>query len=306
MGNKKAVKPVLILGLLVALSKALEADHRLPGAPSMRKLLILGLLSLSMATLAPAGQRGGGAPAALPPAMHALPAAPVAGGHAAPMDAPSAADSGTHPVAPEMNRRLVRKDWRHTGHSQAFHHDNARRTIRNNFCSGQPLTNLGNNPVPGFGFDYEHFYAVHPTWNTCNHVSGDIVPFLGEGSYDPGPYYSVPGDQDGDDENASNEQPESRRITYAQEPAASASSGSDSNSYSYTPTEPVVEFVFVKRDGSRFYAAAYIVLKDKVQYVTREGLCHSVTLDSLDPDATHKFNEERGNTVDLPGLAHPA
>jgi hypothetical protein len=62
MANRKAVKPVLILGLLVALSKALGADYRLPGAPSMPKLLILGLLSLGMATLAPAAQRGGGPP----------------------------------------------------------------------------------------------------------------------------------------------------------------------------------------------------------------------------------------------------
>ena len=306
MEHKKAVKPVSILGLLVALSKALGADHRLPGAPSMCKLLILGLLSLSMATLAPAAQRGGGARAALPSAMHALTAAPVAGGHAAPMHAPSAAHSGTHPVTPEINRRPVQKDWRHPGHSRAFQHDNAGRTIRNNFCSGQPLTNLGSNPVPGFGFDYEHFYAVHPTWNTCNHISGDIAPYYGGGGYDSDPYYSAPGSQEADDENASNEQPESRRITYAQEPAASASSRSESNSYSYTPTEPAVEFVFVKRDGSTFYATAYTVLKDKVQYVTKEGLCRSVTLDSLDPAATHKFNEERGNTVDLPVLSHPA
>jgi len=306
MGNKKAVKPVLILGLPVALSKALGADHRLPGAPSMPKLLILGLLSLSIATLATAAQRGAGAPAVPPPAIHALPIAPVAGRHAAPTHAPSAARSETHPVSPEMTSVLPHESAVHTGHSQAFRHDNAGRTIRNNFCSGQPLINLGNNPVPGFGFDYEHFSAVHPTWNTCNHVSGGIVPSLGGGSYDPAPYYSAPGNQEAADENASSEQPESRRITYAQEPAVSASSQSDSNSYSYTPTEPVVEFVFVKRDGSTFYAAAYFVLKDKVQYVTREGLCRSVSLDSLDPDATHKFNEERGNTVDLPSLAHPA
>jgi hypothetical protein len=306
MGNKKA---------LVALSKALGADYRLPGAPSMRKLLILGLLSLGMATLAPAAQRGGGAPAALPPAMHAMPAAPMAGGYAVPMQSPTVV-SGTHPVNPGMTPDLSQRPTNHDGHNTGFHNGqgfnhngnvrNTGRTVRDNYCSTQPLNNFGANPSPGFGFDYPHFFAVHPTWNVCNHVSGDIVPFFGGGGYDPGPYYSAPGNQEAADENASNEQPESGRITYAQEPAASASSRSDSNSYSYTPTEPVVEFVFVKRDGSTFYEAAYTVLKDKVQYVTREGLCRSVTLDSLDPDATHKFNEERGNSVDLPGLAHPA
>lgn len=50
MGHKKAVKPMLILGLLGALSKPLGADYRLPGATSMRKLLFLGLLSLGVAT----------------------------------------------------------------------------------------------------------------------------------------------------------------------------------------------------------------------------------------------------------------
>ena len=282
----------------------------------MRKILVFGLLSCGVASMLCAAQRGAMAPSMAAPAMRSMPAAPAAGGHAVPMHSPTVAHPGAHPVNPGMPPVLSQGPTNHNGHNNGFHngqgfHNNGNprktgRTVRDNYCSTQPLNNFGANPSPGFGFDYQHFFAVHPTWNVCNHVSGDIVPFFGGGGYDPGPYYSAPGNQEAADENASNEQPESGRITYAQEPAASASSRSDSNSYSYTPTEPAVEFVFVKRDGSTFYAVAYMVLRDKVQYVTREGLCRSVTLDSLDPDATHKFNEERGNTVDLPGLAHPA
>ncbi|MGB7844166.1 MAG: hypothetical protein WBL63_01000 [Candidatus Acidiferrum sp.] len=265
----------------------------------MRKLLILALLSLGLAAFVSAGQRGVGPSAALPPTMHAMPAAPVAGGHAAPMRAPTAAHPVPHQGTPGMTPALPHRSTTHTGHtgnSQAFHNGNAGRNVRNNFCNSQPLNNYGANPTPGFGFDYEHFFAVHPTWNTCSQFSGPIVPFFGYGG---GGYYPVPNNaesQQGEQENASNEQPDSNRLTYAQEPAASSRSNA-----TYTPSEPVAEYVFVKRDGSTFNAVAYILLKDKIQYVTKDGLRRSVAIDSLDLDATQKSNEERGNIVTLPG-----
>jgi hypothetical protein len=282
----------------------------------MRHILILGLLSLTLTTLADAAQRSAGAPAAHPPAMHAMPAAPVAGGHAFPTHAPIAVHPGTHPVSPGMtpvlpNRSTIQTGHTghnghngHNGHSPAVNARNAGRTIRNTFCAGQPLNNFGANPTPGFGFDYQHFFAVHPNWNTCSQFSGPIVPWYGGGGYYPVPYNAESTSQEGGQENASNQQPDSNRMTYAQEPATSASSRSSSPTY--TPAEPVAEYVFVKRDGSTVYAVAYILLKDKIQYVTKEGLRHSVTLDSLDLDATQKSNEERGNAITLPGSAHPA
>jgi hypothetical protein len=265
----------------------------------MRNILILGLLSIGMATLAAAGQRGTAAPAAPPPAMHAMPAAQAPGAHAVPMHPASAAHPGTHPVTPGMTPVLSHKN--HNGHNQGSNNGNTARTIRNNYCSNQALSS--GYPVPGAGFDYEHFFAVHPGYNICNQGSNGVIPYLGGGYY-PIPYTSQSPSQEAEQENTSNQQPDSNRLTYAQDSAASASSRSSSNTYS--PTEPVAEFVFVKRDGSTFYAVAYILLKDKVQYVTKEGLRRSVALDSLDLDATQKFNEERGNTVNLPNLSHPA
>jgi hypothetical protein len=66
------------------------------------------------------------------------------------------------------------------------------------------------------------------------------------------------------------------------------------------PAKPVYDFVFVKRDGTKIFAVAYSLTKDKLQYVTREGLRRTLPLDSLDFQATQKSNEERGNTVNLP------
>lgn len=264
----------------------------------MRNVLVFGLLSLGVATLVSAAQRGPGGPA---PAMHAMPAAPVVGGHAVPMHSPTVGHPGTHPVNAGMTPVLSQRSKNHNGHNTGSHdgkHNNgnprqAGRTVRDNFCSTQPLNNFGANPTPGFGFDYAHFFAVHPTWNTCSQFSGSVVPWYGNGGgYYPYPYTA----QETEQENTSSEQPESNRVVYVPAPPAASSSPSST----YTPTEPVVEFVFVKHDGSKFFAVAYSWNKDKLQYVTKEGLRRTTGIDTLDLAATERMNEERGNIVNLP------
>jgi hypothetical protein len=169
--------------------------------------------------------------------------------------------------------------------------------------SGQSC-NFGNcYPVPGFGFDYEHFFAVHPNWNNRqSRFSGVIVPGWGGGFYYPVPYYSEPAQQEGQQESAPAEQLVSNGAasTPAEELAPTPS-----RSYNYAPTQPVEDYVFVKRDGTRIFAVAYSLTKDRLQYVTKDGLRRTLPLDALDYDATMKSNEERGNTVNLPG-APPA
>ena len=54
------------------------------------------------------------------------------------------------------------------------------------------------------------------------------------------------------------------------------------------------EFVFVRRDGTVFFAVAYSWEKGALRYVTSQGLRHTVTQDALDLDATRQFNEQRG------------
>jgi hypothetical protein len=56
----------------------------------------------------------------------------------------------------------------------------------------------------------------------------------------------------------------------------------------------------VKHDGSTFSAVAYSWTKDKLQYVTKDGLRRSAGIETLDIPATQRMNEERGNTVNFP------
>jgi hypothetical protein len=60
------------------------------------------------------------------------------------------------------------------------------------------------------------------------------------------------------------------------------------------------EFVFVRRDGTVFFAVAYSWDKGTLRYITSQGLRHTVTQDALDLDATRQFNEQRGLNFRLP------
>lgn len=268
----------------------------------MRRLFIFGLLSLAMTLVATAHQRGATVPAVPPPAMHAMPAAPIAGAHAVPLRVPSPVHSGARVIAPGPKPVVSHKPAGRPVLPRPLPPSSSTFTS-NSFSPGAPFFD-NSNPVPGLGFDYVHFFAVHPNWGASHPVTGVVLPFFGGGGfYIPVPYYTESTPQEEAQENVSNEQPESNRRAYAQEPSASAPSRS--TSYSPSPSEPVAEFVFVKRDGSTLFAVAYILLNDKVQYVTKEGLRRSVALDSLDFAATQKFNEELGNTINLPALSRP-
>jgi hypothetical protein len=60
------------------------------------------------------------------------------------------------------------------------------------------------------------------------------------------------------------------------------------------------QYVFVRRDGTVFFAAAYAWENGTLRYITREGLRRTLTADKLDLDATQRFNEQRGLTFRLP------
>lgn len=67
-----------------------------------------------------------------------------------------------------------------------------------------------------------------------------------------------------------------------------------------TPVRETSEYVFVRRDGTVFFAVAYAWENGTLRYVTSEGLRRSVTRDSLDLNATQQFNEQRGLNFRLP------
>jgi hypothetical protein len=63
---------------------------------------------------------------------------------------------------------------------------------------------------------------------------------------------------------------------------------------------PTEEFVFVRRDGTVFFAVAYAWENGVLRCVTSEGLRRSVTRETLDLNATQQFNEQRGLNFRLP------
>jgi hypothetical protein len=150
--------------------------------------------------------------------------------------------------------------------------------------------------VPGLGFDYVHFAAVHPNAGKNHFNNGFVMPFLGGGIYVPGPYYA--------------EQPAAPAAvespaTETSEATEGSTDADASAAISVAPRntaklEPSSEYVFVRRDGTVFFAVAYSLNAGNLQYVTKDGLRRSVPLSTLDPDATKQFNEQRGVSVRLP------
>jgi hypothetical protein len=66
-----------------------------------------------------------------------------------------------------------------------------------------------------------------------------------------------------------------------------------------TPRE-LGELVLVRRDGTLVFVVAFSKQRDRIIYVTREGIRRSLPLAELDIEATLQMNEERGTTLHLP------
>jgi len=66
------------------------------------------------------------------------------------------------------------------------------------------------------------------------------------------------------------------------------------------PQANVPEYVFVRRDGTVFFAVAYSWEQGSLRYISSEGTRRSVSRDALDLKATQQFNEERGLTFRAP------
>jgi len=68
------------------------------------------------------------------------------------------------------------------------------------------------------------------------------------------------------------------------------------------PIGPSDEYVFVRRDGTVFFAVAYSWENGALRYITNKGLRGTMTRDSLDLSATQQFNEQRGLSFPLSGV----
>jgi hypothetical protein len=259
----------------------------------MRRFLIaVGCLAILPATVHGQGRGGGGmghAGFSAPHASAAMHASPSAGTHFS---------TGSRSLGPG---RLVR-----TRSGSVVFRPSPNRTAvaRSASANGRPgRALLSQDIVPGLGFDYTHSAAVHPRGIRGRGRGGEFLgayfPFYGGGYYLP----IYPDDVDegaaadaqqvdngGGYETAQTVDP-NRPPEPSQDFVPSARSASEQESE---------EYVFVRRDGTLFFATAYAWQDGTLSYITSEGLRRSVTADKLDLDATQQFNEQRGLTFHLP------
>ena len=157
-------------------------------------------------------------------------------------------------------------------------------------------------PVPGLGFDYPHFFATHPNFARHHHTDGFVLPFFGGGIYVPYPYYVEPPtyeEQAAANEAEASAEENSGEVGNGERNVAETESSLRASS-SYGPQQTQPEYIFVRRDGTVFFAVAFTWTGDKLQYITREGMRRSVLLDALDLSATQQFNDQRGIPIRLP------
>ncbi|HYA64629.1 MAG TPA: hypothetical protein VED66_15600 [Candidatus Sulfotelmatobacter sp.] len=262
----------------------------------MRKSLPFVLVVLFTPFLANAQRAAGPAVAPAVPAMRPMMIAPAA--HALSM-APAPGLAPGHP-----NSRPVTRV-----HSVS----SARGTMRTVSSPKAPVKpqNVPSNPifvsapvaendlgVPGLGFDYVNYFATHPNAGR-HHFEGGVVPFVGGGIYVPYPVYmegGAPAEPAAESSPAEAEQPApaeeaaARPADVAVRPYANPSA----------PAEPDSEYVFVRRDGTVFFAVAFTFDSANLRYITRDGFRKTTPLASLDLAATQQFNEQRGLSPRLP------
>ncbi len=158
-------------------------------------------------------------------------------------------------------------------------------------------------PVPGLGFDMAHLAATRgpEAVGAGRHRRQQPIffPFIDGGFFlpsSPGVVEEAAAPEGSQEENAETEVAERPRRTRVMQ-AAPAPPPIEEASAAPRQTE---EFVFVRRDGTVFFAVAYAWENGVLRYVTSEGLRRSVARETLDLNATQQFNEQRGLNFRLP------
>jgi hypothetical protein len=170
--------------------------------------------------------------------------------------------------------------------------------IRNNGSGNSGRVLRSQDIVPGLGFDYAHVAATHPRGiherDRNRRFSGAFFPLFYGGGFDvplfPDDVQDAPAD---DQQQVDAGQPES--VQMAGRPGDYEPRLNRPPASTQDVVEPEAEpYVFVRRDGTLFFATAYAWENGTLRYITAEGLRRTVTRDKLDLDATQQFNEQRG------------
>ncbi len=158
--------------------------------------------------------------------------------------------------------------------------------------------------VPGLGFDYVHLAAISGNFRNNGqgfghgtHRQRDFITPVFFGGF---PYYSDFSDYQQE------QQPPQIIVIQQPAPAIPAQQEAPPAQGAYdVPTPPpapapvpeVGELILVRRDGRVLFASVFSVTGNQVQYVTPEGIRHTLPLTELDTVATQEMNEARGTTL---------
>ncbi|HUE57833.1 MAG TPA: hypothetical protein VMO76_18505 [Candidatus Udaeobacter sp.] len=155
--------------------------------------------------------------------------------------------------------------------------------------------------VPGLGFDEVHLAAVCGPGGVGTDRFGQgapfFFPFFDGGFYMP----SVPVEEEAAPADAQQQEATEadardvrRRVRDAQQAATPVTEAEPA------PIRDSEQYVFVRRDGTVFFAVAYAWENGTLRYVTSEGLRRNIAENALDLNATQQFNEQRGLNFRLP------
>jgi hypothetical protein len=155
--------------------------------------------------------------------------------------------------------------------------------------------------VPGLGFDEVHLAATRgPRAVGAHRFSGfntGFFPFFDGGFLFPSSMIveQAPASEAQPEEAVEPETQESTRRVRPHEPAPAYPAETAAE-----PRGESEQYVFVRRDGTLFFAVAYSWDNQTLRYITQEGLRRTVTREALDLAATQQFNEQRGLNFILP------
>jgi hypothetical protein len=153
--------------------------------------------------------------------------------------------------------------------------------------------------APGLGFDETHIAATRGRRSDAhrrNHFNSGFFPFFDGG-------FILPAQVVVEQAPANEVQEEivepdaQERMQRARPPESAPAYSTEAPPAAQRDTE---EYVFVRRDGTVFFAVAYSWDSGTLRYITQDGLRRSVAGNALDLGATQQFNEQRGLSFHLP------
>lgn len=169
--------------------------------------------------------------------------------------------------------------------------------------------------IPGLGFDYPHLAAISGALHNGSSFRFGHHDFNGQGFFAPilfggyPYYYGDLGYDQPEQQPVQQSQPQPQIIVIQQPVPAQpdANSMNDAGNLSASlpapqaaaPIRDVGDFILVRRDGRILFASVFSVVGTQLQYVTPEGIRHTLAMSDLDADATQQMNEARGTTVQI-------